>query len=404
MFRLLGLHPGPDISVPAAASLAAVDEPQARRLLRELSRDCLITEHTPGRHAFHDLLRAYAVSQARDCDSDLDRDAAIGRVLDHYLYSASDAGSLLHPGRERISHAPPRPGTCPERLADHQQALVWFEAEHQVLLTAATFAADIGADSHAWQLPVAMSGYLYSRGYLRERVAIMGSALAAVTRLDDLPGQALCLRRLGDACTEAGDYDQARAHLQRCLLLYQRLGDRALEALALQNLSAVAEHQGRYADALSHNEQALRNYQAIGGHDAGEALALGNVGWCHALLGHYQQARAFCEQSLALIAKLGGCHFEYYVWDTLGYAELHAGNFARAAAHFEFALRICREDGDRSVEAHILTHVGDARNAAGELPQARYAWYQALAIYDDIRHPRADKVRAKLSMARNSRF
>ena len=27
LFRLLGLHPGPDISVPAAASLAAVDEP-----------------------------------------------------------------------------------------------------------------------------------------------------------------------------------------------------------------------------------------------------------------------------------------------------------------------------------------------------------------------------------------
>lgn len=30
MFRLLGLHPGPDISVSAAASLAGVAEPQAR--------------------------------------------------------------------------------------------------------------------------------------------------------------------------------------------------------------------------------------------------------------------------------------------------------------------------------------------------------------------------------------
>jgi hypothetical protein len=31
------------------------------------------------------------------------------------------------------------------------------------------------------------------------------------------------------------------------------------------------------------------------------------------------------------------------------------------------------------------------------LPQARQAWRQALAIYDDIGHPGADKVRAKLT-------
>jgi hypothetical protein len=75
MFRLLGLHPDPDISVPAAASLAAVDEPHAHRLLRELTHDCLITEHMPGRYAFHGLLRAYAADKARECDSEPDRGA-----------------------------------------------------------------------------------------------------------------------------------------------------------------------------------------------------------------------------------------------------------------------------------------------------------------------------------------
>ena len=124
---------------------------------------------------------------------------------------------------------------------------------------------------------------------------------------------------------------------------------------------------------------------------------LNGIAWCHALLGDYQQARAFCEQSLALIAELGGCDFEYSVWDTLGYIELHLGDFAQAAAHFEFALGLCRDHGDRYSEAGILTHVGDARHAAGELPQARQAWQQALAIYDDIHHPDADKVRAKLA-------
>src|SRR5262249_47426015 len=158
----------------------------------------------------------------------------------------------------------------------------------------------------------------------------------------------------------------------------------------------LAEAQGRYADALGHDEQALRLLQAIG-HETGEAEMLNGVAWCHALLGDYQQARAFCEQSLALIAKLGGCHFEHHVWDTPRYIELHLGDAAQAAAHFEFALGLCRDYGNRSDEAELLTHVGDARYAAGQLPQARHAWQQALAIYDDIQHPAANKVRAKLT-------
>jgi tetratricopeptide (TPR) repeat protein len=396
MFRLLGLHPGPDISVPAAASLAASGEPQARRTLRELVRDCLITEHVPDRYAFHDLLRAYAADKARECDPEPDRDAAIGRVLDHYLHTASHSSTLLQLTIEPLALAPPRPGTCHERPAGAREALAWFDTEHQVLLAAVMLAAEIGTDSHAWQLPCAIREYLWRRGYAHERVTAMGAALAAATRLDDPLGQAMSLRGLGNAYASAGDYDQGRAHLEHCLTLYQRLDDRHGEALAQRNLQMVAEAQGRYADALGHGEQGLRLYQATG-HELGQAQLLNTVAWCHALLGDYKRARGRCEQSLALIAKLGGCTFEYQVWDTLGYIELHVGDFSRAAGHFEFALGLCRDYGDRYTEAEILTHVGDARHGAGELPQARQAWRQALDIYDDMRYPGADKVRAKLT-------
>ena len=113
MFRLLGLHPGPDITVPAAASLAGMRPAEARRLLRELARAHLITEHAPGRYAFHDLLRAYAAEQARDTDSEAERDAAIGRVLDHYLHTATRAALLLNPSREPVALAPPSPASPP---------------------------------------------------------------------------------------------------------------------------------------------------------------------------------------------------------------------------------------------------------------------------------------------------
>jgi DNA-binding SARP family transcriptional activator len=396
MFRLLGLHPGPDISVPAAASLAAADEAQARRLLRELARYCLITEHAPGRYAFHDLLRAYAASQARDRDSQPDRDAAIGRILDHYLHTAEHGSMLLQPTREPLTLAPPRPGTCPERPADRRQAMAWFETEHHVLLAAVAFAAETGADRHAWQLPRTMMMYLNMRGYLHERVTIIGIAVAAATRLDDLLGQAISLHGLSGTHMDMGDYDQARAFLERCLPLFQRLGDHGGEATVQQSLTAVAWEQGRHADALHHSEQALRLHRAIGD-ESGEAASLNNVAWHLALVGDYQQARAVCEQSLALIAKLGGRHFEYTVRDTLGYIELHLGNIARATEQLELALDLCRDHGNRLGEAHILEITGDARRAAGELPQARQAWQQALTIYEDLDHPLADQVRAKLA-------
>jgi DNA-binding SARP family transcriptional activator len=204
LFRLLGLHPGLDISAPAAASLAGIGQAETARLLLELARDCLITEHAPGRYAVHDLLRACAADKAQECDSQPGRRAAIGRALDHYLHTAAHAAGLLRPDRQLVLAAPPSPGTCPERPGDHRQALAWFEAEHQVLLAAVAFAADTGAESHAWQLACAMTIYLYRRGYSSERVLVMGTALTAATRLDDAVGQAMSLRGLGSACATMG--------------------------------------------------------------------------------------------------------------------------------------------------------------------------------------------------------
>ena len=396
MFRLLGIHPGPDISVPAAASLAAIAEADARRLLRELARAHLTAEHVPGRYAFHDLLRAHAAEQAHHTDSQAGRDAAIGRVLDHYLHTAARAARLLNRAKEPLVLTPPRPGAAAGHPADHRQALAWFEAEHQVLLAAVILAAESGFDTHAWQLPWAMASFLQARGHWQERAATQRTALAAATRLGDIAAQAVCSRLLAAACNELGDHDQARGHFASSLTLYQRLGDRLGQAKVHQSLGVLAERQGRYADALEHAEQALRLYQAIGD-KASEADALNNVGWYHGLLGDYQQARAFCRQALTLSAEAGHHWLEGYVWDSLGYAEHHLGNLAEAAACYQRALSIKREAGERFDEADTLTHLGDTRHAAGEVAQAREAWQQALAILEDLQHPDAGQVRAKLA-------
>ncbi len=86
MFGLLGVHCGPDITVPAAASLAGVPRPDARRALAELAGASLVAEHRPGRYVMHDLVRGYAAGRARQASGAAGIRAAIGRSLDHYLH------------------------------------------------------------------------------------------------------------------------------------------------------------------------------------------------------------------------------------------------------------------------------------------------------------------------------
>jgi tetratricopeptide (TPR) repeat protein/transcriptional regulator with XRE-family HTH domain len=402
MFRLLGLHPGPDISVPALASLAGRPGADVRRLLRELARAHLIAEHVPGRYAFHDLLRAYAAEQAHQTANQAERDAAVGRVLDHYLHTAARAALLLEPSKEPVVLAPPRPGAAAGQPADYSQALAWFEAERQVLLAAVTVAAGSGFDTHAWQLPWATASFLHIRGHWQERAAAQRTALAAAARLGDTAAQAISGRLLALACTNLGDHDQARGHFASSLTLYQRVGNRLGEAKVQHSLGLLAERQGHYADALGHAEQALRLYQAIGD-NAHEAVALNAVGWCHGLLGDYQEARAFCRQAVTLCAESGDRRNEGSAWDSVGYAEHNLGNLAEAAACYQRALSLFRESGARFGEADVLAHLGDTHDASGELAQAREAWQQALAIFEDLQHADAEKVRAKLTGTASTR-
>jgi tetratricopeptide (TPR) repeat protein/transcriptional regulator with XRE-family HTH domain len=397
MFRLLGIHPGPDISGPAAASLAGCDPARARRDLSELARAHLITERADGRYAFHDLLRAYAAEQAHDTDGEPERVAAIGRVLDHYLQTAAHAAHLLNPSHEPLALAVPGPDAVPEQPADHQQALAWFEEERPVLLAAITLSAQSGFDVHAWQLAWALAPFLQTRGHWREWAATQRTALSAATRLGDLVAQAVCSRLLAAAYSDLGDYGESAQLFSASLTLYRRLGNRLGEAKVQHNLAALAEGQGRYADVLRHSEEALRLYQAVGD-KASEAGALNNVGWTYGLLGDYEQARTLCRQALALCREVGHHWLEGYVWDSLGYAEHHMGNLGEAAACYQRALSLHREAGDRFTEAEALTHLGETCQAAGELAQAREAWQQALAIFDDLRNrDAADKVLALLA-------
>jgi hypothetical protein len=122
LFRLLGLHPGPDIGNLAAASLAGIPVARARSLLAQLTRAHLVTERAPGRYAFHDLLRTYAAELARAVDGDAERRAARQRMFDHYLHTSHAAGRLLDAPREPSLPDGAQPAAGHEPPTGHGQA------------------------------------------------------------------------------------------------------------------------------------------------------------------------------------------------------------------------------------------------------------------------------------------
>jgi tetratricopeptide (TPR) repeat protein len=227
-----------------------------------------------------------------------------------------------------------------------------------------------------------MTPFLRKRGHWQEWAVAQRTALAAATRLSDLAGQAVSRRLLATAYDDLGDYAQALDYYMTSLELYRRLGNRCGEARTFSGLGMLAARQGRYDDAA--------------GDKAGEAVTLYGIGWDHCLLDDFEQAREFCRRALALNTEVGNRDVSAAIWDSLGYAEHHLGNLTEAAACYQRALGIVREFGDRWREAVTLTHIGDTRHDAADLPQAREAWQQAVAILEDLDHPDAGKVRAKL--------
>jgi hypothetical protein len=205
MFALTGVHPGPDITAPAAASLAGVPLGEARAALAELAGAHLLAGRGSGRLGGHDLLREYAAEQAGAADADgAARRAAVCRVLDHYLHTAHAADLCLDPQREPTELSPPAPGVGPEPITSHDQALAWFQAEQRVLLAAVALAARAGFGRHAWQLAWTQATYFKRHGDWHDWADVQRIALAAAQRAGDLAGQAPGPVRPGPRIASAG--------------------------------------------------------------------------------------------------------------------------------------------------------------------------------------------------------
>ena len=396
MLRLLAIHPGPDISTVAVASLAGIPVPRAARELAELTGASLIMQHATGRCSLHDLVRLYAAEQVQQVGPD-ERDAATVRMLDHYLHTSVAAALLLSP-EDPIAIAVPSAGTVPELLSDYGSAMSWFEAEHQVLIAVVGFAAAAGQDTRTWTIGCALRKYLERRGHLQELLAISATALAAAERLGDLTMQETSHLQLGNAAALLRRDDHAESHFRHALDLSRQIGNRNGQAEAYLGLSFLFDRHGQHARAADNARQALELFIAAGD-VVGQASTLNNLGWTLIELEDYEQAVACCRQGLALSRDVGGQMIEAATLDTIGHAYRHLGQHADAIASYQQALELARELGGRYRQTQALRHLGDTYQAAGNLEAAGRAWRSALAILDELQHPDAEQVRARFEAA-----
>ncbi|GAA1672951.1 BTAD domain-containing putative transcriptional regulator [Nonomuraea maheshkhaliensis] len=395
LFRLLGLHPGPEVSVAAAASLAGVTVAQVRPMLATLTTAQLLIEQRPGRFALHDLLGVYAGELVREQETGAESHAALCRLLDHYVHTGHRAAMLINPARREVRLDACGQGVAVHALTDAGQAETWLSDERSVLIRAIDLSMNVGLDAAAWHIAWALENFLDWRAQWGDFADTQSIALDAAERLDDGFRQFLSHLALGCALISLDRHAEAHTHARQALELAADQADEEGQAEAHHTLAWIHRRRGDFDEAIRHMRLALDLYRAA---DVphGQADILNGLGFLYVELGECHQALRCCGQALALFQQVEDLQGQGQAWAGLGYAHHHLGRHDDAVTRYRQALELLRAGRDRATEAETLVHLGDAYAALRSDQSARQAWQDALAVLDELGSPDAEHVRAKL--------
>lgn len=338
-FRLLGLHPGGEFSLPAAAAVAATTIGQARRDLDTLVGAHLVDHSGPDRYQFHDLLRAYAIDQVSNLETDQVRTDTRRRILSWYLHTADAAQCAIAAFDRYPPGEPPPAGITPLTFDGHEAALRWFRCETTNLVAAVRAAGNAGEHSIAWQLAAVLRGIYMHENAFEDWITTARIGADSAARLGDRAGEAEALDSLGKAFLQSRALADAEICHRRALTIRHDRGDRIGEVESINALGLLALRRRQLDEASG---------QFTRGADI--ALELGDRRWAALLRGNL--AEALCER----------------------------GEFEAAADLLHEVLAALHELGDRLTEGNALFLRAWALRGAGRLDDARTAITAALAI------------------------
>jgi tetratricopeptide (TPR) repeat protein len=371
LFRLFGVHPGPDVATDTVAALADRDEPVARRMLAELARAHLV-EPAPvrGRWRMHDLIRIYAERVPSHYSQADERQRARDRLCEYLLYRADAAD-------DHLTALPQTPVSA--EFTSRDEALAWFDAERATLVAVTSMAADHGRDDIAHHLPARLVEYFSWRRHLNDWLATALISKQAATRLRDPNLEATALSNYGNVLRELHQLDEAVGTCQTAVTLARSIRDRHREAGALLNLGLALRYTGQVDEAISVCSQAYDAFRHVGD-QRGEARALNNLGNVLCKAGRLEKASDVHREHLDLSRRTGDRVGEMMALIGLGNTFERAGKARMSADSYEAALAICREAGNQRLLSTLLNNLGHVLRQLGRTQEASAMHEQDLEV------------------------
>jgi transcriptional regulator with XRE-family HTH domain/tetratricopeptide (TPR) repeat protein len=346
VFRLLGLVPGPDVTVEAVAALAGIPQRPAQRLLDGLAASHLVLEHTAGRYALHDLLRQYAADRVVAEDGQEARDMALGRLFDWYVASTGRTADLLYGEMLRLD-LPANPQRAARLSTDGTDgATAWLRAEQANLIAAIRHTASVGPHRVAWLLADALRGFFYRGRATVHWLDVASAGLAAAEAEGDGRAMAAMHLNLGSAnfCLER--WDLAVHHLALSRDLAQQAGWEGAAARIATNLAILHCELGEPRAALAEMDALLGKAERTANPHAVASL-LGNIGWIHRESGLAASAGRHLHRALTLHRELGHDGRAGIDLENLGVVCHDLGRLNEACEHLTAALAIHVQMGAR---------------------------------------------------------
>ncbi|MFD9890673.1 ATP-binding protein [Amycolatopsis sp. NPDC059027] len=377
MFRLLGLHPGPEVSSAAAAALAGTGIGQARSLLDALVGAHMLEQRAPGRYEFHDLLRAYATDQAMRQETAEARRAAVERVVTWYVRTARAAVAVICPLDRDVLVDPPPADVVPLSFADYGAAFRWYEEERANFVAATRAAAEAGLHRLAWQLPAVLWSVYALQNPFEDWIATGRVGLDSARHNHDRFGEAQLLASLGMAFLQSQQLDRAEEYHRSALAVRADIGDRLGVAMSTNDLGILADRRHQLLDAQRYFADSVAIFRELGDR-ANQAWLLSNLGMVQCDLDLPGEAVEMLRESVAASREVGDRAAESNALMSLAIAYRERGRLTDADSAVEAALALAREDSYVVFEAVCFLEMARISRARGN-PADALTFYQKSA-------------------------
>jgi predicted ATPase/transcriptional regulator with XRE-family HTH domain len=370
-------------------------------LLASLNTKSLVRRAESGRYDLHEVIRQYASSYLNEhpckhetCERHCEYYLALVQDRENSLKSASQQEAIHQLSEEidniRVAWSWAIYNKKITQLGGAGRAFGWYfevvglylEGVEQLELLVQ--ALKDGSQDHQWPrilgLALVHQGLLYLReGEFDHARTRYEEAIAVLRPVAEQALLADALIFLAIIVHLNGDFERARSLVEEGLSFAQAGHDRWFEALAFCNLGYISSLMGRYAEGYEQMMAGLAIWRTIGDP---HAIALGMNYVVPTLIGLNRpgEARALMQESIALCEQSKNRWGMGTAYRFLGLAALAEGQFSEAQGYFRKSLEIFGEYIVGWDIARTLSYLGEATMLAGDLPEAREIYLNALLL------------------------